>query len=78
MYTIIEIENRNVASTHTADTLTEAVYVANKLMDAYLKTFDLTIKDVDTDDMSCATERDPRASVDIYGSEWDAHVIRPA
>lgn len=76
MYTVIEIENRNLASTHDVDSMDEAIYLANRLMDEYLRTYGLDMLDVDPDDMACAKIENPRAFVDVYGANWDAYVIK--
>lgn len=75
MYSVIEIENRSLASVHDANTKEEAVYLANKLMDDYLKGYGLTIEDVDPDDIKCASADHLNAFVDVYGANWDAYVI---
>lgn len=76
MYTVIEIENRNLASTHDVDSMDKAICLANRLMDEYLEAQGLNITDVDPGDVARAKKEHPRAFVDVYGSEWDAHIIR--
>lgn len=75
MYTVIEIENRKLKSSHDVYSQTEAIGLMNRLMQKYLDTFGLTTEDIDPEDIACATEDHIGAFVDVSGSNWDTYAI---
>ena len=75
MYTVVEINNRDLVGPYDIDSKTDAINLTNELMNEYLKTYDLTAEQVVPEDIKRASDGHLHAFVDVFGAEWDAYII---